>query len=134
MADYTLRKLSDVVWTAASKILAAPADGTHVVCKIPKNSLVHSVIVNKTVAYASASATATVGFQGNNETADTDCIMSTATFAPNVVGVSNSLQGNILNAGGKYFTQAGSITVTADDAGGAAGTFQVFVNYTQIKN
>jgi hypothetical protein len=134
MADYTLYKQSDLQWTRASKTLATPADGTHVVCPIPKNTLVKAVIVNKTVAYSKTSATATIGFKGNGETAETSSIMSIDTFNPTTVGVVNSLQGGTKYAAGKYFTRAGSITVTTDDNGGTAGTFQVFVEYTQLKN
>jgi len=112
MADYVIRKQSDVVWAKASKVLATPADGTHTVCRIPKNTLVTNIIINKTVAYSAAGSV----------------------FAPLDVGTSSINQGAVKNSGGKYFTQAGAITVTTNDNAGTAGTFQVFVEYIQLKN
>jgi len=134
MADYVIRKQSDVVWAKASKILVTPADATHTVCRIPKNTLVTNIIVNKTVAYSVAGAVVTIGFTGNGEAADVDAFMSEATFNPQVVGTSSIHQGAVKNSGGKYFTQAGAITVTSNDNTGVAGTFQVFVEYIQLKN
>ena len=134
MADYVIRKQSDVVWAKASKVLATPADGTHTVCRIPKNTLVTNIIINKTVAYSAAGSIVTVGFTGNNEAADIDAFMSEVIFAPLVVGTSSINQGAVKNSGGKYFTQAGAITVSTNDNAGTAGTFQVFVEYIQLKN
>lgn len=134
MADYNVNKQSDNVWCKASKILATPADATHVVCRIPKETLVTNIIVVKTVAFSLPSAVVTIGFQGNNETADTDAFMSTVTFAPEDLGTVCIGQGKVLNSAGKYFEQAGAITVTTNDDGGTAGTFQVFVEYVQIRN
>lgn len=134
MADYTLHKQSDLRWVRASMQIAAPADGTHVVCPIPKNTLVTNIIINKTVGFTSPGATFNIGFTGNGETADTDFFMSSVTANPTAVGLASIHQGGLTGSGGKYFTTAGAITVTTDDNGGTAGTFQVFVEYTQIKN
>ena len=134
MSDYTTRKQSDVKWAKASKILATPTDSTHTVCRIPKNTLVTNVIVSKTTAYTAGESVVTVGFIGNNETADTDAFMSSAIFDPLSLGAACIAQGSVLNSGGKYFTRAGSVTVTSDSGAGTAGTFQVFVEYVQLKN
>lgn len=134
MTDYVIRKQSDVVWAKASNIIATPTDATHTVCRIPKNTLVTNIIVNKTVAYSAAGSIVTIGFTGNNETADVDAFMSEATFAPLDLGTVSINQGAVKNSGGKYFTQAGAITVTSNDNGGTAGTFQIFVEYIQLKN
>lgn len=134
MSDYARRKQSDVVWTACSKIITTPSDDTHYAVKIPKKTLVLDIAVNKTTAYTDAGALVTLGFVGNNETADTDAFMSSAVFNPAVVGVSSIKQGSVKNSGGKYFDRAGTITVTSDDNGGTAGTFQIFVSYIQLSN
>lgn len=133
MSDYTRRKQSDVVWAACSKIIT-PSDDTHYAVKIPKKSLVLDITVNKTTAYTDAGALVTLGFVGNNETADPDAFMSSAVFNPANVGVSSIKQGSVKNSGGKYFDRAGTITVTSDDNGGTAGTFQIFVSYIQLSN
>ena len=135
MANYALRsKMSDVQWIAASKVIATPTDTTHYVCQLPARSLVTDIIVNKTTAYSDAGAVVTIGFDGNGETADTDAFMSVVTFDPTTLGTASIKQGSVKNSGGKYFSQKGSVTVTSDDNAGTAGTFQVFVLYTQLKN
>jgi len=134
MSDYTAHKQSDLLWVSASQVLATPTDTVHQVCKIPKNSIVTNIIVNKTVAYTAPGAVVTIGFTANGETADPDAFMSSATFNPTAVGTSSMLQGSVKNSGGKYFATAGEITVTSDDNAGTAGTFQVFVVYCQLKN
>ena len=135
MADYTARnKMSDVNWTVASKLIASPADGAHDVCWIPPRTFVKSVSIVKTTAYAAATATITIGFKGNGETADPDAFLISSVIDPDALGSVKSEMGAALNAGGKYFSQKGCITVTCDDDGGAAGTFQIFVEYAQITN
>ena len=134
MSNYSINKQSDNVWCRASKVIAAPTDTTHVVCPIPKSTLITDIIVNKSTAYTDVGALVNIGFSGNGETADPDAFMSSAVFDPAQVGVVSMKQGSVKNSGGKYFTSAGSITVTSDDNGGTAGTFQVFVCYTQIKS
>lgn len=134
MADYTIRKQSDLRWVRASQVIDAPADGTHVVCPIPKNSLVTNIILDKRTAASVAGALLSIGFQGNGEVANTSFFMSTPTADPTNVGAVSIGQGNAPGAGGKYFSSAGAITVTTDDFGGATtGKFQIFVEYTQIK-
>lgn len=135
MADYTVHKQSDLRWIRASAVITTPVDGTHVVCPIPKNTLVTNIILVKTTGATVAGALVSIGFQGNGQTADTSFFMSSAVANPTNVGAVSIHQGSAPGAGGKYFTTAGAITVTTDDFGGTtSGTFQVFVEYTQIKN
>ena len=135
MADYTNRaKMSDINWTACSKIFASPADGAHDAVWIPQRSFVKSVSIIKTTAYGDAGATITIGFKGNGETADPDAFMVSTVADPDALGSANSVNGTALNAGGKYFSSAGCITVTCDDNAGTIGTFQIFVEYAQITN
>jgi hypothetical protein len=135
MADYTIHKQSDLRWVRASQVIVSPADGTHVVCPIPKNTLVTNIIISRIVGATVGGALLFVGFQGNGEVADPSFFMSSTLASPTNVGVVSMNQGSAPGAGGKYFTTAGAITVTTDDFGGTtSGTFQVFVEYTQIKN
>ncbi|KKS16788.1 MAG: hypothetical protein UU74_C0033G0020 [Candidatus Woesebacteria bacterium GW2011_GWA1_41_7] len=133
MADLKARKQSDVLWVRAS-IKVAPADGTHVVCPIPANTLVEEVKVYKSVAFTAAGSTLKVGFTGNKEVAVTDYFMTSETALPGEVGMVSSFQGKVPGSGGKYFTHPGNITITTNDNGGTAGTLQVFVKYAQVKN
>lgn len=135
MADYTVRKQSDVQWTACSKVFAAPAEATHLAIKIPKNTLVQSVRFIPTTAFSATDATVTVGFIGNNETADPDAFLVSSVIDPDALGAVSSEMGAAVAAGGKYFTYPGTITVTTDNGtAGTAGTFQIFVDYVQLKN
>ena len=135
MADYSLRsKMSDIQWTAASKIFASPADGTHDAVRLPARCFVQSVRIVKSVAYSDAGATITIGFSGNGETADPDAFMISTTADPDALGSICSEMGAALNAGGKYFSRKGCVTVTCDDNAGTIGTFQIFVDYVQLKN
>ena len=133
MADYTTPKQSDVCWVAASQVIKTPADTVHRVVKIPQLALVTDIIISKTVGFSLASATVTIGFTGNNETADPDAFMSSVVFDPTRVGTASMKSDNMKYSAGKYFARAGGITVTTNKNGGTAGTFQVFVVYTQIK-
>lgn len=131
MADYTIRKISDAQYSAASKLLANPADGTHTVIKVPKNTWVKNVTVIITTAGA-ADATATVGFLGNGETADADAFLVSTVFDPDALGSRSSLMGAALFAAGKHFTRAGAITVTTANGTGDSPTFQVFADYVRL--
>lgn len=134
MADYTLRsKMSDIQWTSASKLIAEPAAGTHDAVRLPARCFVKSVRIVKSVAFP-ADGEITVGFSGNGETADPDAFLVSTVADPDALGSVSSEMGAALNAGGKYFSRKGCITVTTVTGTGTAGTFQVFVDYVQLKN
>lgn len=134
MADYRAGKASDLPWLVCSQKIAAPADGTHLCVKIPARALVTDIIIEKSVVFAEAGSIITVGFSGNGETADVDAFMSNAVFVPGSLGFVSIKQGAVKNSGGKYFTTAGAITVSTAKDGGTAGTFKVYVKYTQLTN
>lgn len=131
MFDKTDPAMSDIRYMVRSKVLLTPADGTYLVCALPKNAFVHNVYVDKTTAYSDVSALLEVGFTGNGETDDTDAFMINSDVDPAVTGIVNMVGGNSKNEAGKWFgDQGGGVTVTVDDNGGTAGTFQVFVDYS----
>ncbi len=242
MASYLSRKLSDLQYSGCSKLLVNPADGTHDVLYVPKNTLIKEVTVVKQViggVYAvgtltmatiptatdtvtigttvytfvetpassgdvahganvgeaqvnlvtainagdtyntahadytaadfasddmvitaivrgaasdateetftdltdawgaatvesGAESTITIGFKGNDETADVDAFMISSVFSADSLGCVSSLMGAALFAGGKHFTRNGIITVTTANGGGTSPTFQVFVDYVRL--
>ena len=133
--DYLAHKQSDIQWTAACNRLTSPAAGSHAAVRIPARSLVKNIYLVKLTAYASASATIMVGFNGNGETADPDAFLKSADIDPDSTGVvSMQHDGTGVEAAGKYFDLGGLITVDTADGGGAAGTFQLFVDYVQLTN
>ena len=132
MTDYAKRTMSDINWLCKSKTVTTPGDDTHDLCRIPANSMVTAIIVEKTTAYTDVGSVVTLGFKGNGETADVDAFMSSTIFAPAEVGTVSTLQGAVKNSGGKYFEKGGMVTVTSDDNAGTAGTFIVYVHYTQL--
>ena len=131
MFDKTDPAMSDIRYMVRSKVLLTPADGTYLVCALPQNAFVHNVYVNKTTAYADGSALLEVGFTGNGETDDTNAFMISSDVNPANTGLVSMAGGNAENEAGKWFGDAGGgVTVTVDDVGDTAGTFQVFVDYS----
>ena len=133
MTDYAKHTMSDIHWVVKSKKVAGPTDTVHDVCRVPANCLVTNVIVVIETGYSDAGATLLAGFTGNGETADPNAFIDSVVDW-DVVGSYSMLQDTAKNSGGKHFTKGGMITVTSDDNTGTAGTFTVFVQYSQIHN
>jgi hypothetical protein len=131
MIDKTCNAVSDIRRLGRSVQLIAPADETYLVFPLPKNAFVMDVVVNMTTAFTDAGATMKVGFTGNGETDDDDAFLLSADIDPSLTGTTlSSVNGNGVSSRGKWFsTSGGGVTVTVDDNGGTAGTFQIFIDY-----
>lgn len=134
MPDKYSVQASDNYRLAKSKPMIAPADGTYNLIHLPKFAFIKNVWVRKDSAYASASASMTVGFIGNGETADPDAFLTNTEADPDATGMATMRGGTGAEANGKWFdTARGALTVTVDDSSAAAGNFQVFCEYTVLK-
>jgi len=115
-----------------SGVLAAPADGTYNVIRIPKFAFVKNVWVDITTAYTNALATLEIGYEYNGSSVAAG-FLSSGISEPNVVGLKAAFRDTLVSFPGKWFSlDNGTITVTTDDNGGTAGTFVVFAEYTII--
>jgi hypothetical protein len=131
--DFYTSAFSQNYMFARSKKMAAPADATYNVIRIPRYAFVKQIWVLITTAYTLATATLEIGWMGNKEVAVTDGFMTSDVTIPWVAGLKVMLDVSISSQPGKYFSAAGgAITVITDDDGGTAGTFFVFVDYSVI--
>jgi len=131
--DFYTSAFSQNYMFARSKKMAAPADATYNVIRIPRYAFVKQVWVLITTAYTLGTATLEIGWMGNKEVAVTDGFMTSDVTVPNALGLKVMIDVSISSQPGKYFSAAsGAITVTTDDDGGTAGTFFVFVDYSVI--
>lgn len=126
MTDYYSEIQADNFRLCRSRLFQAPADDIYNVIRVPRKSYVTDVGILISTAYAEAGATITVGYIGNSDTADPDYFLLSATIDPDALGWTVAVKP-------MYFDDAGgSITVTVDDDGGAAGTFMIFAKHTLI--
>lgn len=131
--DFYTAAFSQNYMFARSKKLAAPADGTYNIIRIPRYAFIKNVWVRITTAFSSATAVLTVGWMGNKEVAATAGFMTSDISDPDATGLKMMIDDSIASKPGKYFdASSGAITVTVDDDGGTAGTFFVFVDYSVI--
>ena len=106
--------------------LATPADGTYNVIRIPRYAFVKGVYIDIQTAYTNAGAILTVGWSGNGEVAVPAGFITTSVSDPTVAGCKAAFNDTLASFPCKYFDAAnGYITVTTDDNGGTAGTFNV---------
>ena len=134
MVDFYTNAFSENMRTAKSKRFVTPADGTFNVVMIPRFTLVRGVYLFIETAYTLGTATLTVGFLGNGETADPDAFIVKTESSPATLGLKTSVGGTAAVASaGKYFgDKSGAITLTSDDNGGTSGKFYLFVDYSVI--
>lgn len=117
-----------------SASLLDQADDTYFMVKVPRFSLVTSIIVHLISAFGTTS-TITVGFDGNKETADPDAFLLSVDIDPDGANKLISLASATgINRGGKYFDQANAV-ITLDlvkGNAGAAAEVRLFVGYHKI--
>lgn len=132
MADLYTHAFSDNIRLAKGKKMAAPADATYNLIRIPRFAFLKQVWLWISTAYAGGAPVVTIGFIGNGESADVDAFMTNVESDPTLTGVKTSLLGTALWADGKYFdSAAGAITYTTVK-GTTAGTVMVFADYAVI--
>lgn len=132
--DLYTNSFSDKGFFVKSRKLAAPADATYNIIRVPKNAFVDAVWIKITTAYTAAGATLDVGWLGNTETAVTNGFFTSDVSDPTVTGLKRAQKDTLTTFEGKYFYLAsGAITVTTDDNGGTAGTLWVFCHYWVIQ-
>lgn len=124
-------KMSDLLWAACSKPVEDPDDGTYVAVRIPRNTFVKTVrFVPLEVGTVGDVA---VGFADTDGVADDDdAFIPALTVDPTSLASFSSEEASGMFSGGRYFTQPGSITFTTMDD--YDGSFQIFVEYAQLKN
>ena len=133
MTDKYSNKLADTYKLAASGSFIIVANATYDIIRIPKWALIDDVWLNVTTACLPVTATVTIGWKGNGETAQTAGFMSNDIAKPFEAGIKRAQRDNLLTFPGKYFGTAGG-TVTVTVAGTlTAGIFQVFVGYSVIR-
>ena len=134
MSDFYTHAFSDNIRLARSKPLIAVDDGTYNVIRVPRFAFVKGIWVDVKEAYDGGSPTVTVGFIGNNETADPDGFMVSSAVTLTAKGVTASIGGTAVWADGKYFRDsAGAITVTVSNGGATTkGTLLVLADYSVI--
>lgn len=132
MPDLYTHAFSDNTRLSKGKTMIAPADGTWNQVAIPRFTLVKTVWLWITSAYAGGVPVVTIGFMGNGEVADVDAFMTNMETDPTFVGMKNSLHGSAAWADGKYFDAAsGAITLTTTK-GTTAGNLILFVDYAVV--
>ena len=130
---HTHQKSADNIRLVRSVILFEPADEVYSLITIPQHAFVTDVWLIKTVAASAATATVSVGFTGNGETADPDGFIDTVLGDADAVGVVRASDDTQPGSKGKWFKDAGgAITVTTVDDTGTAGAFYVVVSYVII--
>jgi len=131
--DLYTHAFADNIRLAKSKRLAAPANGTYNLIRLPRYAFVKAVWLWVVTAYTGTSPSITVGFIGNGESADPDAFLTNTESAPKTAGMKVSLGGTAACAAGKYFADgSGAITLTTNKDDGSAGVVYVFVDYTVI--
>jgi hypothetical protein len=134
LTDWTSRaQQSDRIWVARSETFVDPDDGYYAVIKVPTKALITQVWIHIATAFTAAGAILTVGFEGNGDTAVTNCFFTTDIAKPTETGIKRSFPDVAVSVEGKWFdTYRGVITITTDDQGGTAGTFTVFAEFAEI--
>lgn len=126
---------SDNFRLARSKHLFELADGTYNLIQLPKFAFVENLILNITQAFTGGStATITIGFTGNGESADPDGFMDSIFAAPTVVGMKQMLGDTQPGSKGMWFNTASgfvTITIAAGNSSAALRAF-VFVQYSVL--
>jgi len=131
--DLYTHAFADNLRLAKSKRLAAPANGTYNLIRLPRYAFVKQVWLWVVTAYSAAGASVTVGFIGNGETADPDAFLTNTESDPDAAGMKTSLGGSAACAAGKYFADgSGAITLTTNKSTGDAGVVYVFADYVVI--
>jgi len=132
MVDFYRNKLADNYKLALSGLFNIEADGTYDIIRIPRWAFVDDVWLEVTTACLPATATVTIGWKGNTETAQPAGFITNDIAKPDVAGLKRAQKESLLSFPGKYFG-AGSGTVTVTIAGTlTAGVFQVFAGYSVI--
>ncbi len=137
MVDFTFIDKSseaDNMRLVKSASILDGADNSYFMVKVPRFSLVTSIIVELISVFGSTS-TITVGFDGNKEVADPDAFLLSANIDPDGANKLISLASSTgINRGGKWFSQANAV-ITLDLVKGdapASAEVRLFVGYHKI--
>ena len=135
MTDFISTRVADNYRLARSNTLLSLADGTYSIIRIPKFAFVDGVWLYITTAYAGGSGgSATIGFIGNGETADTDGFMDATACGARATGYKFSGDDTQPCSQGKWFSGAGGmLTITlAKSSDTTLMIGLVFMRYTVI--
>lgn len=129
MTDFFRNKLADNYRLAVSGLFNVPAADTYDIIRIPQWGFVYDAYF-EVITACTATATITVGFKGNGESATADYFFTNTETAPTVEGIKTPVSTGF----GKYFSAAsGTITVTVAGTALVAGLFRVFIGYSMIQ-
>lgn len=132
MTDFYSNKLADNYKLALSRLFNVPTADTYDIVRIPHWALIDDVWLDITTA-CTADGTITIGWKGNQETAQPQGFMSDDIAEPDVLGIKRAQKDNLLSFPGKYFgNSGGTVTVTV---GGTATAliFRVFVGFSVVQ-
>ncbi len=130
--DYYANASADNIRLARSKVIMAPADGTHNVIRLPNKAFSIDVFISIISPYSSGSTgTITVGIDG--PVTDPDGLLTSTYIDPNTAGISRASGGTAALAEGYWFSQTGAITLTSAIGNSSAEiTCEVFAFYSVI--
>lgn len=132
MTDRYSHKLADNFKLAASGLFIIPSTDTYDIIRIPRLALVSDVWLEITTA-CTATATITIGWKGNGETAQTAGFMSNTIAKPTETGLKRAQKDDMTSFPGKYFSGgSGVVTITVGGTTLSAGQFRVFAGYSVI--
>jgi len=132
MTDLYSNKLADNYMLALSRLFNVPAADTYDIVRIPHWALVDDVWLDIVTA-CTGDGTLTIGWKGNQETAQPQGFMSNDIAEPSAIGMKRAQKDNLLTFPGKYFgNSGGTVTVTI---GGTATALvcRVFVGHSVIQ-
>ena len=132
--DFYTTAFADNFRLAKSKILLNPADATYNLIRIPHFAFVKSVWLQVIVANDVMPTNLTVGWIGNQQTANPNGFITFDVAYPIRTGLKRAQSDTLTTFEGKYFDLAsGSITLTfAVGLAAVVGTFRVFAEYIVI--
>lgn len=117
----------------SKRIVPAMASGEYGLFRIPRYSLIMDIWVLVITAFDGTADAMTLGFQGNQETADPDGFMDAAQAALGTAGVKRATSDAQPWSEGKYFNNgSGVITASMTPGTSTAGEAYVFVSMYQV--
>jgi len=130
--DYYANASADNIRLARSKVIMAPADGTHNVIRLPNKAFLIDAFISVITPYSSGSTgTLTVGIDG--PVTDTDGLLTSAYIAPDTAGISRASGGSAEFSEGYWFDKTGAVTITSAIGDSSAEiTCEVFAFYSVL--
>jgi hypothetical protein len=135
LIDQSRFRMSDVSYMLKSKTMVAPDDGYYGLIRVPRYAFVTDVWLDVSVAYVGGAPSLSIGWLGNEQTAQENGFIPADLTQPGVLGLKSSVSAAMNAARAKYFASKGGMITATIAAGGATteGTFTVFCQYCLIQ-